>query len=822
MKRFIYLFLLVMVCQYVYGTNYHGEIQSFKQPDGTSVDVRLYGSEFYMRAEGLDGYTLVRDETTDWICYAKLSEDGSSLIATHLKYYGTQANQQTLKVIPGVPKHLDIKAKYIEEKMNANAKALFGLNTVEEVQQSYRNEQRAGEILQGHLKGLCIVIDFSDEVCNLDVSEYEDFCNNLNYAKFGNNGSVRNYFADISGGLLDYENVVFGIFRAPKTFKQYDAMPYAVGAQEILRLALNWIKSKGFDFSTLSINPDKTIQAINMMYMGNPPKWAQGMWFHQGYFSDFSSNGVKSGRYNTSPAKSPLQMGTVVHENGHMICKWPDTYKYNSDTGPDGIGAFDIMCGSGSETNPVLPNPYFMNRIGWSKDIDVTGKNTLLRDTTSQYSTYSYHNPNNSSEYYMFQSRQKKGRSQSIPDEGLIVWHINEKGDNQTVNHQVYVVHQNNKITNHAEALFRKGRLAEYNDESTPSSNWYDKSNSGLRLWDFSAPGDVMTYKIGAGPSLLVEYLGYQNDENGDGFLSAGESYDLVVRIKNIEPGQSTSAKVTCTVLGNNVGFVDILNPTVLPGLIESDSSVEVVFNVRNKASLGDFNKVEFKFEVEENARSEFDLGQVLIGKTYLMDTIGISDCGYNFLDPGGLKDYDNNANIVQTFYPTIAGHKISVEWLEFSVEESTGCKNDVLRVYNGPDITAPLMGKYCGSTLPKNIIADNSDGALTFQFKSSIAVTSPGWIAKVTCVPTSSTKVNTLMDATLFPNPTNGTTYINMNQPGNYQILITDVLGRKLMRMSMYNEQSVHFDTENLTKGIYFASIYKGNQVITKKFVVE
>jgi hypothetical protein len=60
---------------------------------------------------------------------------------------------------------------------------------------------------------------------------------------------------------------------------------------------------------------------------------------------------------------------------------------------------------------------------------------------------------------------------------------------------------------------------------------------------------------------------------------------------------------------------VDILNPTVLPGLIESDSSVEVVFNVRNKASLGDFNKVEFKFEVEENARSEFDLGQVLIGK---------------------------------------------------------------------------------------------------------------------------------------------------------------------------------------------------------------
>ena len=162
------------------------------------------------------------------------------------------------------------------------------------------------------------------------------------------------------------------------------------------------------------------------------------------------------------------------------------------------------------------------------------------------------------------------------------------------------------------------------------------------------------------------------------------------------------------------------------------------------------------------------------------------------------------------------------MEWLDFSVEESTGCKNDVLRVYNGSDITAPLIGKFCGSTLPQSILADNNDGALTFRFKTSIAVTSPGWIAKVTCVPTSSTKSNATIDATLFPNPSHGLTYINMKQPGNYFIQINDVLGRKVTCINMINEQSAQFDTGHLSQGIYFATIYKEGQVVTKKFVVE
>jgi hypothetical protein len=37
---------------------YWGELQKFKQPDGTWVDVKLYGDEYYIRGEGLDGLHL--------------------------------------------------------------------------------------------------------------------------------------------------------------------------------------------------------------------------------------------------------------------------------------------------------------------------------------------------------------------------------------------------------------------------------------------------------------------------------------------------------------------------------------------------------------------------------------------------------------------------------------------------------------------------------------------------------------------------------------------------------------------------------------------
>ena len=55
----------------------------------------------------------------------------------------------------------------------------------------------------GNVRGVALLVDFSDEPAAMDPSEIEAFFNEQGYTGYGNNGSVRDYYRDISGGQLD-------------------------------------------------------------------------------------------------------------------------------------------------------------------------------------------------------------------------------------------------------------------------------------------------------------------------------------------------------------------------------------------------------------------------------------------------------------------------------------------------------------------------------------------------------------------------------------------------------------------------------------------
>ena len=489
MKKILLSVFCLLTIQ-AWAAPYWGEIRKFKQPDGTWVELRLYGDEFYIRAEGLDGYTVIRDEKTDWICYASLSGTGSELLSTNIHYNGTLANP--LRTDLNLPKHLEISSAALANIREANNNRLNGNQPINRFQQKLEDGSMPPT---GKVKGLAIIVDFSDEQGTLKMSDFEAFLNGDNYTAYGNKGSVKEFFSDVTGKIVEYENIVFGWYRAPKTFAAYDKMAYAAGAQEILGLALNWIKDKGFDFSTLTITNGK-IRAINLMYTGTPPTWAKGMWYHMGQYTKFSANGVTSGDYNTSPAEAPLTLNVVCHENGHMVGEWPDTYKYDASTGTDGIGAFDLMCNPGEKTNPVWPNPYFLSKNGYGKTVDVTTSGADVNDPTNSMIFYRYNNKNNPAEYFIIHSKRKALRGSSFPDEGVTVWRVNTKGDNQTTKHEISLVHANNNKDVHTAACYKPGK-SEYNDNTTPNAKWLDGSSSGLRVWDWGPIGATMHYKIG-------------------------------------------------------------------------------------------------------------------------------------------------------------------------------------------------------------------------------------------------------------------------------------------------------------------------------------
>lgn len=98
----------------------------FKQPDGSFVDVKLYGTEYYMRAEGLDNYTLIRDPDNQWICYAKLSEDETMLQSTGIIYKGKTGISNSLQINLNLPHHLDINAESRNKIIKEKKKLLHG------------------------------------------------------------------------------------------------------------------------------------------------------------------------------------------------------------------------------------------------------------------------------------------------------------------------------------------------------------------------------------------------------------------------------------------------------------------------------------------------------------------------------------------------------------------------------------------------------------------------------------------------------------------------------------------------------------------------
>lgn len=807
---------------------FNGEVQAFKQPDGTMVDLRLYGTELYMRAEGLDGYTLVRDPKTGWICYASLSADQTQLVSTGIKYIGVENNSATWRSNLPVPKHLDIPEAARITQVKKNRKLLENVGDKNKHPTNSIDHRISGTpsgLITGTITGLCIVVDFPDEVGTLPMSEFDNFCNNLTYTNFGNNGSLRKFYKDISGGLLDYQNVVYGYYRAPLTFAQYDAMPYAQGAQQILGEALNWLDAQGFDFSTLSTNPDGSIVAINLMYTGNPPTWAQGMWHHKGNYTGFAADGVWSNDYNCSPAGSPLRLAVVAHENGHMIGKWPDTYKYYSTTGPDGIGAFDLMCNYGSYTNPTIPNPLFRSNAGWGRVVDVTYYNGINTDTANSRTCYKYRNLNDTNEFFLLENRMKTGRSLYIPAPGLTIWHIDRNGDNQSTHHEVWLEHADGNYNNEAGACFKSSLYTEYSYSTSPSSDFYNGNQSGLRVWDIGPVTTNMTYKLGVGfaaPVLNLTYTSLSGDNNGNGFIEPTESADVNVNSGNFGQVSSSSASITCSSIGANAAFVTVNNPIAAIGPINVNQSIPATFNITVAAGTPIGTEIELRFDLSDGTFSTFITKKIIVGVQVLMSNQSESTCNALFYDASGQTNYNNNTDYVKTIFPATANNMVKAEFLEFDLEDEPSCSYDFMMIYDGPDASSPYLGMYCGTNSPGTITSTHSTGALTFAFHSDEGLAMSGWKALISCVNAAGIKTNSLAQFSVFPNPSSGVYFIQFNNVVNEGILsVTDVLGKEVHRSNVEGKDNTSLDLSALPNGMYFLNLKVQGEVVTKKLML-
>ncbi|HPD66375.1 MAG TPA: M4 family metallopeptidase [Bacteroidia bacterium] len=108
------------------------------------------------------------------------------------------------------------------------------------------------------------------------------------------------------------------------------------------------------------------------------------------------------------------------------------------------------------------------------------------------------------------------------------------------------------------------------------------------------------------------------------------------------------------------------------------------------------------------------------------------SVCRGTLLDDGGSGNYNGNLESYFTIYVP-GSSNIVLEFLSFEFEECpTGC--DFLYIYDGKDETAPLIGKYTGSSLPNGGIITSSGNAITIRQSTDPYLTYSGFELKWYC----------------------------------------------------------------------------------------
>ncbi|MCL2182054.1 MAG: M6 family metalloprotease domain-containing protein [Chitinispirillia bacterium] len=595
---------------------YNGEEFTFSQPDGSEVRVLLWGDEFHIDAESPDGYTLIRGED-GWICYARLSAGGSEYVSTGIRYTGAAR-------APGVERRLRINKESFDKKHRRNREAV-GYDNAEMVPE----DRRRGPVPPGVapapaeakvMMGLAVLINFPDQpVSTVSISDMTDFFNREGGFKGTNAaGSVRDYFLDVSSGTLDYSNVVapFVTVDNPRAFYDDGQTGYKQ-VPTLITHALTRIKalaeSGQIDLSGLSTEGNNnTVMALNIYYAGaSPATWATGIWPHQGTYSNNSftisvgGKTIRFGRYQMASlgtTSNPPGIGTTVHENGHLIMRWPDLYNYDN-TVTNVVSGYCIMSSSNG-SNPQPPNPHFKDLAGWVDMTEITNMNAVLTHTANANTAYKF--VRNTQESYMIEARRRTGRSANIPGEGLIIWHIHTNGVNTALNSQrpyplVKVVQANLATSTTAafpaaptaNAPFRSGggsNNTEFHSASSPPARYHDGTNSPMRVTEVSQLGNTMSFRIGnetgGPPTYLIDVV---NGTMGTGLYPV----DTTVRI----------GALAANAAGH--GFVrwssDTLTPALVPANIYACTTTvkTVARNVSVAANYGRIISLPGTFEAD-------------------------------------------------------------------------------------------------------------------------------------------------------------------------------------------------------------------------------
>jgi len=467
---------------------------------------------------------------------------------------------------------------------------------------------------KGKVYGLTLLVDFSDAPAPFTKDEISDWLNKPGFNRDKCNGSVRDYYLDVSNGQVDFTNEVFGWYRAKHTKAYYEGLPGYSGSDSLLNEMIAYF-DPSVDFSRYDNDKDGTTEAISIVYAGAGQTWGQGLWPHSGWAGQ-KRDKTTLDRYQMSDMPGHFSIYVFVHECGHMLFGWPDLYWY---------GDYCTMANRADDLNPVAFNDFFRADQGWIPFQDVTALDTAMVSSNDGEKVLRYRNPDRpETEGFAWSFLHNTGRRSVILSSGLLMQHYDFSIDGNTsaTSLGLRVVQADGKeelqasqwptLSNDPKDLFQATTVGQFDDLRFPLMRWYSGKTSGISVSSIGTPSSSIAFRLGpplptasttsrleAEKAQVVSGLIKSNTSaSGGSYVTSldGPSSKVVFTINRVVAGRcsllvryANGGTRNASLLLNVNGGVDSLlyRPTGAWARFDSVSKVVELLQGRNQIVLG-------------------------------------------------------------------------------------------------------------------------------------------------------------------------------------------------------------------------------------------
>jgi immune inhibitor A len=451
---------------------------------------------------------------------------------------------------------------------------------------------------------LALLVKFSDHANGVSATFFDSLCFD------SSNTSIRNYYGEISNSQIDLVTVnlpsSIGWITAPQTYTYYviDANGFGNGTGQYPRNSQKLVEdlvdvvNGAVNFANYDNDGDGYVDVLLVIHSGTGAEYSgsnNDIWSHKWSISPRLKDGVYISSYTVQPefwgTPGDMTIGVYAHELGHGF-GLPDLY--DTDYSSKGVGKWCIMSyGSwngpgGLGSSPSHPCAWSRIQMGMASYTNVVSNvtNQSILNVEAGGPIYRlWASGGASQEYFLVENRQKTGYDAFLPNDGLLIWHIDDAKPN---NQQEY--YPGNTSSGHylvaleqADGLFELDKSIDNGDAgdifpgttsatsfdaaSTPSSNTYSGGNSFVAVENISASGLTMT------ADLIVSFAAGTDDGDDvilptrvDLFQNYPNPFNPATTIQFAVPASGLVSLEVYNIIGEKVAT--LLNDVVSAGVV--------------------------------------------------------------------------------------------------------------------------------------------------------------------------------------------------------------------------------------------------------------